>query len=377
MDWKEVQNLYPVNQEMIWLNNCGTTPASTRVIEIVNKFLHGYSKKGVYTDVEGYVFVKRYIHECMSEIISANPDEIAIIHNTSEGMNFISHGLNLKSGEEILVLENEYPSNVYPWEHWKTKGVSLKFIPVGKSPQEFFDIFQKVVSSQTKVVSLSAAHWCTGMPLPLEQVGEFCESHGIYFVVDGAQGVGNFFIDVKKFKIHFMAFSGWKWLLGPLGIGILYIDKQKLEEIQPIFKGSDSVSNPEEYLPYKTEFKKNVDRFEFSTSSFLNWVYFKASLSLLREIGWNTVQARIHELASFTTKQLREIGFELESDYFSEPTGIIVGKHQKFPTSQIVSHLRSHKILVTERLGQVRFSAHIYNSEEQILHVREVLEKIL
>lgn len=362
---------------MVWLNNCGTTPASTRAIEKVTNFLEGYSKKGVFTEVEGYVYVKRYIHECLSELISAQPDEIAIIHNTSEGMNFLSHGLNLNPGEEILVLENEYPSNVYPWEHWKTKGVNLKFIPVGKSPDEFWLEFQNQVSEKTKVVSLSAAHWCTGMPLPLERVGNYCSERNIHFVVDGAQGVGNFSVDVKKAKIDFMAFSGWKWLLGPLGIGILYINKAKLDFVHPIFKGSDSVPNPEVYLPYKSEFKKDVDRFEFSTGSFINWVYFKASLSILREIGWEKSIHRIHELAALLAKELRGLGFQLESDFFSEPTGIIVGKHEKLPSSEIVSFLRNENILVAERLGKVRLSPHIYNSEEQIFHLREVLRKIL
>jgi cysteine desulfurase / selenocysteine lyase len=377
LSWESIQNIFPVNQEMIWLNNCGTTPASLKSADSVRRFLEGYARKGIYTETEGYLSVKKYIHESISELIHCNQDELAIIHNTSEGINFISHGLKLQPGDEILLLENEYPSNVYPWEHWQEQGVALRFVPVGKSEEEFWSHLTDVLSPKTKVISLSAVHWCTGMVLPLKKVGEYCQKNEIYFVVDGAQGVGNTPINVKEFHIDFMAFSGWKWLLGPLGIGMLFVNRDKLDKIKPIFKGTDSVTNAEEYLPYKSEFKKSVDRFEFSTGSFIDWVYFKASLSILREVGWGRVLERIHSLASVLKTHLFELGFGLESENFSSPTGIVTALHKDRPTATLVSHLRANHILVAERLGKIRFSPHIYLSEQQLGSVREVLRKIL
>lgn len=376
-DWTSIQNLFPVNNELIWLNNAGTTPASQPAVDSVNQFLQGYSKRGVYTTVETYLETKKFLRETLAELLNCSPQEISIIHNTSEGMNFISYGLNLKPKDEILLLENEYPSNVYPWEHWLEKGVLLKFIPLSKNLNEFLENLSRHVTERTRVVSLSAVHWCTGMPLPLKEIGQICKERNIYFVVDGAQGVGNIPIDVNDMQIDFMAFSGWKWLLGPLGIGTLYISQEKLQELKHIFKGTDSVINSEEYLPYKKDLKLGADRYEFSTANFNDWVYWKASLKLLKEIGWQKVMQRIYELNHLLASSLRTLGFHLSTDEFQESSGILTAWHEKKSSSEIVRYLKKQGIITANRLGRVRFSPHIYISEEQIQRVRETLEKFL
>lgn len=147
-NWNQYYQNYPVNQELIWLNNCGTTPVGTKTIQDVTRYLEAYSKQGVFNDVEKYTTVKRRITEILSELIHCEQEEIGIIHNTSEGINFISHGLNLLTGDEILLLENEYPSNVYPFQHWEEKGVKLRFVPMANSPSLFLE---NLKSSITKI----------------------------------------------------------------------------------------------------------------------------------------------------------------------------------------------------------------------------------
>ncbi len=179
MDWKSVYDMYPVNGNAIWLNNCGTVPAGDHILQRVCGYLEGYSQKGVFTETE-----------------------------------------------------------------------------------------------KTRAVSLSAVHWCTGMPLPLERIGKLCREMEIEFGVDGAQGVGMRPMDVKAANISFMAFSAWKWLMGPLGLGVLYVEKDKLEKLKPRIVGTGSVVRDEEYLPYKTTLKPSADRFTISTPNFTDRVYF-------------------------------------------------------------------------------------------------------
>jgi cysteine desulfurase/selenocysteine lyase len=161
---------------------------------------------------------RRRITEILSQLLNCHSEEIGIIHNTSEGINFISQGLDLHRGEEILLLENEYPSNVYPFQHWEAKGIHLKFIPMADSPAKFLDNVKSSISPNTKAISLSLVHWCTGMPLPTTEIGQFCKENGIDFILDGAQGVGLLDVDVQKMNVSYMAFPAWKWLLGPLGL---------------------------------------------------------------------------------------------------------------------------------------------------------------
>ena len=375
--WTTIYKAYPVNKEMIWLNNCGTTPAGKHIVKALSRFIEGYAQKGILTEIAVYPEVQNNIKIILGNLLNCSPDELSLIHNTAEGMNFISHGLNLSSKDEVILLENEYPSNVYPWRHLEKKGVKLVITPMESSPEAFLKTLERLITKKTRVVSLSAVHWCTGMPLPLNQVGRLCKEKGIDFVVDGAQGVGMQPIDTKKDNISYMAFSAWKWLLGPLGMGILFVAKEKLPELKPVFIGTDSVVRADEYLPYKSELKPSADRFTFSTANFNDWVYLEAALKFLNNIGFFAVRERIFELSAHLSKGLTKIGFNVFSDKFPDyQTGIVAFEKTGVNPDVIMTHLKRNKIVAAERLGRVRFSPHVYNSPEQIDEVVRVLEQI-
>ncbi|MDX2439942.1 MAG: aminotransferase class V-fold PLP-dependent enzyme [Desulfobacterales bacterium] len=377
INWTTIYKAFPVNKEMIWLNNCGTTPAGKHIVKALSRFIEGYAQKGVLTEVAVYPEVQNNIKKILGNLLNCSPDELSLIHNTAEGMNFISHGLNLSIGDEVILLENEYPSNVYPWRHLKEKGVKLIITPMKSSPEAFLKALERLITKKTRVVSLSAVHWCTGMPFPLNQVGKLCIENGIDFVVDGAQGVGMQPIDTKKDNISYMAFSAWKWLLGPLGMGILFVAKEKLTELKPVFIGTDSVVRADEYLPYKSELKPSADRFTFSTANFNDWVYLEASLKFLHDIGFVSVRERIFELSARLRKGLTKIGFNVFSNQFPDyQTGIVVCEKPGVNPDVIMTHLKRNRIVAAKRLGRVRFSPHVYNSTEQIDEVIRVLEQV-
>ncbi len=367
MDWKQVQAQYPVNKEMIWLNNCGMTPAGEHIVSAVHRFMTGYSQKGILTETADYMDVKQRIKNILGELLGSETEELALIHNTSEGMNIISRGLDLKAGEEIILLENEYPSNIYPWRHWEEKGVVLKTAAMGSTPKNFLEGLMPLITDQTRLMALSAVHWCTGMPLPLDQIGKICREKNILFAVDGAQGVGMQPIDVRKMNIDFMAFSAWKWLMGPPGMGVLHISKNRLKDLKTVFVGTGSAVNDREYLPYKTQLKPDADRFTISTPDFINWVYFLAALEFLRSIGFDRVRTRIFELTEYLNLRLRMMGFQVLSDQFpAHPTGITVCQKEGLASDMLLERLKEQKVTAAIRLGRIRFSPHIYLSKQQL-----------
>ena len=367
-NWEKVYNDFPVNSHFIWLNNCGTTPISTPVLNTVHQWLDEYSRRGTLAEGYGYATVKKSIYSHLESLIHAAPGELTLVHNTAEGINYLSHGLSLQSGDEILLLENEYPSNVYPWEHWREKGIELKFVKMGNSPESFLVELQRSLSSKTRVAAFSAVHWCTGMPLPLYEIGKLCLERDIQFIVDGSQGVGMVDIDVRGQGIGFMAFSAWKWLLGPVGVGMLFLAREKLEEIRPIFKGTESVVGDQQYLPYKEIFKPSAERFHISTGNMNDWIYFNASLTFLSQIGFARAQQRIMELARYLSNGLRNMGFDIASDEFGTnvETGIVAASKTGVDSASVVKILQSRKIIAAERLGKIRFSPHVYISFSQL-----------
>jgi cysteine desulfurase/selenocysteine lyase len=377
MDWNKIYEAYAVNREMVWLNNCGTTPAGSHIVKALSRFMQGYARKGILTGVARRSKVQKKIKKILSELLNCSPDELGLIHNTAEGMNFISHGMDFVPEDEVILLENEYPSNVYPWRHLEKKGVKLVTTPMETSPEAFLKALKPLITDKTRAISLSAVHWCTGMPLPLEQIGALCKEKGIDFVVDGAQGVGLQPLDTQKANIDYMAFPAWKWLLGPLGLGVLYISKEKLNSLKPIFIGTESVVKHQEYLPYKSELKPTTDRFTISTANFNDWVYFEAALGFLQDIGFAAVRDRILELSAYLSAGLAKIGFKVLSDQFPDyPTGIVVCEKQGVGSDIIMQQLKQNKIVAAERLGRVRFAPHVYISPEQLDEVLAVLEKL-
>jgi cysteine desulfurase/selenocysteine lyase len=375
-DWERVQADFPVNSHLIWLNNCGTTPVSSPVLTAVKSWLDEYSRRGSLAEGYGYGTVKASIYGRLESMINAHPGELALMHNTAEGMNMLSHGLFLEPGEEILLLENEYPSNVYPWDHWREKGVLLKTIPLTSDPDAFVKSFAAALTPRTRVAALSAVHWCTGLPLPLAAIGALCREHGVEFIVDGSQGVGMIDIDVKAMGISCMAFSAWKWLLGPVGVGMLYIAREKLESIRPIFKGTESVVRDTEYLPYKHILKPSTERFILSTGNMNDWIYFDASLAYLEAIGFARVRARVNELARYIADGLGRLGFNVLPGLSESRSGVVSAAKPGLDSALAVKALKACGIIAAERLGRIRFAPHIYISTGQLDKVLSELASV-
>ncbi len=366
VNWEEVRKKFSVNKELIWLNNAGVTPPPTDSVEAMQHFIDEFARKGTLSDEFPLAKIKRSIQEIIARLLNCAPEDVAVIHNTAEGMNFISHGLDLREGEEVFLLENEYPSNYYPWEHWGEKGIELTTVPVTNSPERFLEEVKKRISSRTRVVAVSAVHWCTGMPLPLQQLGGLCRENGSMLVVDGAQGAGHVELDMS-WGISFMAFSAWKWLIGPAGLGVLVVPKRSLGQVKPVFKGTNSVVDDSRELPYTKDLKPNAERYMYSTGSFVDWVYFNASLQFLDSIGFAAARDRVFELSGYLAERLKNAGLTvLNETYGRHRSAIVVAEKEGVQSATVVAKLLEKGIVTRERLGRIRFSPHILNSREQI-----------
>jgi selenocysteine lyase/cysteine desulfurase len=298
MNWQSAYDAYPINAECTWLNNCGITPTGLHVVRRMTAHFEQLAQHGPGGSDASPMRLLNHVRQQLGQLLNAAPEDIALVHNTAEGMTMISLGLDLDAGDQILLLENEYPSNVYPWEHWRERGVLLDFVKVGHTAEEFLEHFRHALSPHTKVAAMSMVHWCTGMPLPVQAIADLCHERGILLVLDGSQGVGNVALDFARVAPAVLCFSAWKWLLGPLGLGALVVDPVTLAKLRMPFKATDSVKDPTSYLPYQTEMRASVDRYIYSTANYNDWVFFDESLAFLGGIGFDRVQARLLELTA-------------------------------------------------------------------------------
>lgn len=377
-DWQRVHDDFPVNRNLIWLNNCGTTPASNHVVAEMERYLHTCANKGPGADPYLFPDVQRRITSVISRLVGCKNSEIALIHHTAEGMTMVSHGLSLRAGDEILLLENEYPSNVYPWEHWRARGVETRFVQLGSTPDEFVHHFTLALTPRVRVASFSPVHWCTGMPLPIEKIAALCHERAITLVIDGSQGIGHVPFDLRACGPCIVCFSAWKWLLGPLGLGVLIVSEELLPTLTPFFKGPDAMADAASYLPYKSLFKPTAARFTYSTPNFGDWVYFAASLEYLDALGFEQVQTRIFELTARLALGLDKLG--LQPAYrraAATPSGILAVAKNGTDCQQLAALLAKENIVARDRMGRLRLAPHVYLSTEQIDQTVDTIGRLL
>ena len=240
------RSLFPVTKKMIYLNHAATSPLSLRVIEVIEEHFHQRS----ITIVENWDFVLDKIEELrtlLAKVVGTDHSRIALVYNTSHGLNIVASGLEWKEGDEILIPEGEFSANVYPFLNLRRKGVKIKLVPTpsgGLEPETLLSAITPV----TKLLSVSFVEFLSGYKTNLKAIGEICHDHGIIFVVDAIQGLGAIPLDVIDCGIDALACGGHKWLMFPQGIGFLYITKELQDKIQQSHLGWMSVENPEDFL---------------------------------------------------------------------------------------------------------------------------------
>ncbi|HEY5957895.1 MAG TPA: aminotransferase class V-fold PLP-dependent enzyme [Polyangiaceae bacterium] len=367
MNWQTAYDAYPINAHSTWLNNCGITPTGRHIAVRMAEHFEQMMQRGPGDGDAAPAKLLGSIRGRLSQLLQAQPEDMALVHNTAEGMTMISMGLELAAGDEILLLDNEYPSNVYPWERWREHGVTLSFVAAGNTADEFITNFKRALSPRTKVVAISMVHWCTGMPLPIADVATLCHERGILLVIDGSQGAGLVSMDFSRVAPAVLCFSAWKWLLGPLGLGVLVVDRQTLSKLRMPFKGTDSVADPNSYLPYQGEMRASVERYTYSTANYNDWVYFDASLAFLSNLGFERVQTRIRELTARLWSGLSELGFQSAYKHAAQPlSGILSVRKPGVDIDALCNGLTQRNFVARVRLEHLRLAPHVYQSEAQM-----------
>jgi len=372
MNLESLRRLFPVTQNSIYLNHSGTGPVSTRVQEAMAAEIDDVLNHGAAGLPKWYqlcqAFKKRF-----ASFIGAQSEEIAITLNTSEGINIVAQGLDWKPGDNVVLPDKEYPANVYPWMNLASRGVEVRFVSEveGAYPVESY---QRLMDERTRVVATSHVQFSSGFRTDLAALGALCRKRGIYLVVDAIQSLGVVPVDVKAMKIDFLSTSTYKWMLGPQGVGLFYLDRRLLDAVQPTWVGSESVIDAKDYLSYDLTFDPTAKRFEPGTYSTVGVAGADAALALLQELGPEFIQQRIFECTDCIYEGVRAKGYRVYSPWKVEQRSGIISmlKDGEDPerTSQM---LLEHNILTTVRDGRLRMAPHVYNTLEEIDRVIDLL----
>jgi cysteine desulfurase/selenocysteine lyase len=296
---------------LVYLDSTATSQKPEVVIETMNEFYRWSNAnihRGIHTLAEESTYKYEQARLRVAEFIGCpDPRQVIFTRNTTESINLVAYTwgrANLESGDVVILTEMEHHSNLVPWQILAAeKNLRLEFIPVTTQGLLDLEVYQRLLELEPKLVAFTQMSNVLGTITPAQEIIHMAHQAGAITLVDGAQSVPHFKVNLEALDADFLAFSGHK-MLGPTGIGVLYGRKQLLQSTPPFLGGGDMIKRvhlrsfaPNE-LPYK---------FEAGTMAIAEAVGLGAAVDYLSNIGMDAIAAHEHELVAYALERLEEI----------------------------------------------------------------------
>lgn len=294
------------------------------------------------------------------------PHEVTFVDNTSTALSMVAEGFDWRPGDNVVGAQLEFPSNVYPWMRLADRGVEYRTAPERDGRIDEEELLS-LLDGRTRMLVLSWVQYASGYRADLAKLGAACRERGVLFVVDVIQGLGALALDVEREWIDIAAGAAHKWLLGPEGIGLLYISDRVIERIRPLRSGWRSMRDTFDWARLDVDFQAGAKRFESGTLNVYGIHALGGSLEMLLEAGAEAVEERVLALTERAAVGLAARGFTvISSRRPGETSGIVTAVHPETSAWDLVHRLAAADIVVAARVGRFRISPHFYNTEEEI-----------
>ena len=368
---------------VVYLDNGATTLKPRILADTISDYYNNYSSNASRGDYKIALKVDDEINNTRSKIkdfINAkSKEEIVFTSNTTDALNKIVFGYfkyNLKTGDEVLITKAEHASNVLPWFELSDEiGVNINYIPLNNHYEVTLDNLKKVITNNTKVISLAYITNVIGDIRPIKEIIDYAHKNNILVVIDGAQAVPHIKIDVQKLDIDFLAFSAHK-MCGPTGVGILYGKKELLNDMYPTTFGGGM--NASFTFDKMREYKSLPSKLEAGTINIAGIIGFGKIIDYLNNIGIDNIHAYEKELHKYAIDKLNTIdNITIYNDYVDTP--LITFNYKDIFPQDLAIYLDKYNICV--RAGNhcakmlkdelkikntVRVSLYFYNTKEDI-----------
>lgn len=316
-DITKVRESFPIlsrtvyGKPLIYLDNGATTQKPLCVLDAmreeylnVNANVH----RGVHWMSQQATDLHEAARETVRKFINArSTTEIVFTRGTTESLNLVASSFVegcMKEGDEVIVSTMEHHSNIVPWQlQEQRKGIVLKVIPMTDEGELLLEEYEKLFTDRTKLVSVTQVSNVLGTINPVKEMIRIAHEHGVPVVVDGAQSVPHFAVDVQDLDCDFLAFSGHK-VYGPTGVGILYGKEEWLDRLPPYQGGGEMI---ERVSFEKTTFERPPLKFEAGTPDYIATHGLATALDYVTSLGMDNILAHEQDLTCYALQQLREI----------------------------------------------------------------------
>ncbi len=366
---------FPVVASKSFLAHAGVCPLPRRVAHAISQC----AQEGTLGDQETTMHHRlAEARRLAARLLSCQEREVSLVGPTSLALSYIASGLNFRKGDNILIYQDDYPSNVYPWMALAAKGVQVRFL----NTRELGMIRPKDVMGQvdenTRLVALASCHFISGYRINHSAIGKYLRERGILFCLDGIQTVGAWPTTVEH--VDFLAADAHKWMLGPCGAGILYVRDAVRDRLNPPIHGWHNVLSPHFVAQEEIQFHPDGRKFEVGTHNLLGVTGLIAAMELILEMGVDNIAGDLAAKRTWLAEACQAKGYEVlnprpDKDNISGIVSIhrshmdIGQLHRQLAENGVVASLRQDRL---ERQF-LRFSPHFYCSEADLQKAVAVL----
>jgi selenocysteine lyase/cysteine desulfurase len=360
--------LFPHTEKVTYFNAASYCPFCTPVADAIKANVDLRLASEVDDSHDAFAAIEE-VCATLAGYIGAPAGSVALGMNTSFGLNLAAFGLPLESGDEVLVSDVEFPALVYAFRGAaRERDLKLKFVP---SKNRFFDIgeLESSITDRTKVLALSYVQFFNGFKNDLKTISDICKKRGIYFVVDGIQGMGVEPVNVVELGIDVFSSGCQKWMLSPQGCGFYYLSdavRDKLKRTHADWLDVDWGGDFTDLFKYDMPARDNAWSFSLGYYAVLNILAMRAACSIFSDLGIDNIQKHTHalidRLASYiTTSTSCSVTSSMEAKHRSS-----IFTFTCDDLKALHGHLLKNKIVCVCREGSIRISVHLYNNEADI-----------
>jgi len=378
----------------IYLDNAATSLKPIQVIEAVTNYYEKHCAnihRGVHKLSQEASQLYEEAHDKVARFIGAKSrEEIVFVKNTTEAINYVAYGLDWKPGDEVITTVMEHHSNIVPWQLIRDRfGVKIKFLDLKDKWYLNLEQLEDLITEKTKLVTVVHVSNVLGTINPVEEICKIAHEHEVPVLIDGAQAVPHLPVDVKRIKCDFLAFSAHK-MLGPTGVGALYIREGLGDDMCPTFGGGDMIRR---VTLEKSEWNVMPWKFEAGTPNIAGGIGFGAAVEYLGKLGMEWVRNHEKELTKYLLERLFEI--PKVTVYGPEDVekrgGVVAFTVEGLDSHEVAMYLDELENIAIRsgvhcaeplhmKLGissSARASVYVYNTKEEIDILCDTLEKVV
>jgi selenocysteine lyase/cysteine desulfurase len=301
-----------------------------------------------------------------AQLLGADEREVALVHSTTEGIGLVAEGFPWREGDNVVTLDNEFPSNLYPWMNLAARGVETRRVTAREGRADL-DQLVAACDQRTRIISVSWVGYVTGWRVDLNALVELARRQGALLFVDAIQGLGVFPIDVKATPIDFLAADGHKWLLGPEGAGLFYLRREHLELLRPIGVGWHSVQHASDYSRIELALKASAERYEGGTQNMVGFLGLADSLEMLLGYTQPAIARRVLDITDLACERLRQAGALVASPREGDHrSGIVSFELPDQDALAVKRRCLAAGVVLSARGGKLRIAPHAYANLDDI-----------